>query len=341
MTRTVLVTGGAGYIGSHTCIELLDNGDDVVIVDNLDNSSRAAVAAIQQIAGRSVEFVEGDVTDAATVDAVLGSHPIDAVIHFAALKAVGESTERPLDYYRNNLVSTLVLVEAMARHGVNDLVFSSSCTVYGDPAQVPVTESSPRSGVNPYGRTKLFNEDLLIDLAAADDRWRISLLRYFNPVGAHASGEIGEDPRGIPNNLMPFIMQVAVGRRDQLSVFGSDYPTRDGTCIRDYIHVVDLAQGHLAALDALDRTGAGCKAYNLGTGTGSTVLEVIDAAGAAVGSPIPYTIVDRRPGDAAAVFADPTHANEALGWRAERDLATMCADHWRWQSTHPEGFGSN
>ena len=340
MTRTILVTGGAGYIGSHTCVELAANGDDVVVIDDLSNSSPAAIEAIERLGGRSVRFLRGDVADPSILDRAFGEHPIDAVIHFAAFKAVGESVARPLDYYRNNLGSTITLLGAMDRHDVRDLVFSSSCTVYGDPEHVPVTESSPRSAVNPYGRTKLVNEDLLFDVAASDPRWRFSLLRYFNPVGAHPSGEIGEDPRGIPNNLMPFIMQVAVGRLESLSVFGADYPTRDGTCIRDYIHVVDLARGHLAAIDALDRVGAGAHPYNLGTGRGSTVLEVVTAAAEAVGAPIPHRIVERRPGDAAVVYADPAHANTVLRWSAELGLADMCADHWRWQSTHPDGYRS-
>jgi UDP-glucose 4-epimerase len=336
---TILVTGGAGYIGSHTCIELLAAGHDVVVVDNFANSTPAALDAVRRVAGRDLAFVEGDVADPAVLDAAFGDHGVDAVIHFAGLKAVGESVAEPIRYYATNLGTTVALLEVMDRHGVRDLVFSSSCTVYGDPDRVPLTEDTPVGAASPYGRTKLFIEQLLADVAVARPEWSISVLRYFNPVGAHESGELGEDPRGIPNNLMPFLMQVAVGRRPHLSVFGGDYPTRDGTCIRDYIHVVDLAKGHLAALEALERQGPGWHVYNLGTGVGSTVLEVIAAASAAVGRDLPYQIVDRRPGDVVQVYADPARAEQVLGWRATRDLHAMCRDHWRWQSTHPWGFG--
>jgi UDP-glucose 4-epimerase len=338
MPRTVLVTGGAGYIGSHTSVELLAAGYDVVAVDNLDNSSIKAIDAVRAISGRDLTFIEADVTDPAALRGVFARQPIDAVIHFAALKAVGESVANPLRYYRNNLGSTITLLEAMGDFGVRRLVFSSSCTVYGDPDRVPITEDAPLRAVNPYGRTKLASEDIMRDAAIADPELQVVLLRYFNPVGAHPSGQLGEDPRGVPNNLMPYLMQVAVGRRDSLSVFGGDYPTRDGTCIRDYIHVVDLAQGHLAALDAMDGLGAGCRAYNLGTGTGTTVLELVRAAEAVIGRPVPHQIVDRRPGDAMEVYADPALANAALGWKATRTVEDMCADHWRWQAGHPDGF---
>lgn len=339
MAETVLVTGGAGYIGSHTTVELLQAGHEVVVVDNLTNASPVALDAVARLAGRPVrELVVADVADAAALDDLFTRHHIDAVVHFAALKAVGESVAEPLRYYANNVGGLLGLLGAMGRHGVRRLVFSSSCTVYGEPAEVPITEDFPRRGVNPYGRTKLICEDVLRDLAAAEPGWRISLLRYFNPVGAHPSGELGEDPRGVPNNLMPYLMQVAVGRRERLAVFGGDYPTRDGTCVRDYLHVVDLAQGHLAALDALDGAGDGCRAYNLGTGTGTTVLELLAAASEAVGRPLPYEVVDRRPGDAVEVYADPSLAQSELGWKSTRSVAEMCRDHWRWQSAHPFGF---
>ena len=338
MTRTVLVTGGAGYIACHTVVELLGRGDDVVAIDNFDNSSPRALDATRAIAGRDFVFVEADVAERSALDGIFSEHAIDAVVHFAGLKAVGESVAEPMRYYRTNLGSTMTLVEAMSDHGVRDLVFSSSCTVYGEPDRVPITEDAPLTSVNPYGRTKLIQEQMFGDLAATGDGWRIGLLRYFNPVGAHPSGDLGEDPRGVPNNLMPYIMQVAVGRRDELSVFGSDYPTRDGTAIRDYIHVVDLARGHLAAIDTLAGRNPGCYTWNLGTGTGSTVLEALAAAERAVGKAIPHRIVARRPGDAAEVWADPSFARRELGWKAELTLDDMCVDHWRWQQRHPNGF---
>ncbi|HVS13053.1 MAG TPA: UDP-glucose 4-epimerase GalE [Thermoanaerobaculia bacterium] len=333
----ILVTGGAGYIGSHTCVELLGAGHDVVVIDDLSNSSYEAIERVQELAGRPLVFERVDLCDRPAVERVLAAHPCDAVVHFAGLKAVGESTEVPLRYYRNNVGGTIALLEAMQQAGLRRLVFSSSCTVYGAPRDLPVTEDAPLRAVNPYGRTKLIIEDMLRDLAASEPGWRFALLRYFNPIGAHASGRIGEDPEGIPNNLMPYLMQVAVGRREHLRIFGGDYDTRDGTCIRDYIHVVDLALGHLAALGALDRV-EGARAFNLGTGRGSTVLEVVEAASRAVGRPIPHRIVERRPGDAPAVWADPSRAERELGWVAERTLDDMCADSWRWQSANPHGF---
>jgi UDP-glucose 4-epimerase len=338
MPPTVLVTGAAGFIGSHTCVELLAAGYEVVGIDNFDNSSPRAVDAVAAIAGRPMSFVAGDVSEPAALDGLFEGHRVDAVIHFAAYKAVGESVAQPLKYYRNNLGSTVALLDAMERHGVGRLVFSSSCTVYGEPDRVPITEDHPLRAVNPYGHTKLVSEEMMRDVAAARPELAVVLLRYFNPVGAHPSGELGEDPRGVPNNLMPYLMQVAVGRRDALSIFGGDYPTRDGTCVRDYIHVVDLAQGHLAALEAIDDLGGGCRAVNLGTGQGTTVLEMVAAASAAVGRDLPYRIVDRRPGDAVEVYADPTLARQLLGWKTTRTVDDMCADHWRWQSRHPYGF---
>jgi UDP-glucose 4-epimerase len=335
-----LVTGGAGYIGSHTCVVLLEAGWDVVVVDNLSNSNEVALQRVQELAGRSLSFHRGDILDRERLDAAFAEAPVDAVVHFAGLKAVGESVAEPLRYYENNLAGTVQLLKAMERHGVRDLVFSSSCTVYGHPEVVPVDEATPIGAQNPYGRTKLFIEEMLRDVAAAGDgSWRIALLRYFNPVGAHPSGRIGEDPLGIPNNLMPFVMQVAVGRRDHVTVFGGDYPTPDGTGVRDYIHVVDLAEGHLAALESLERF-RGAVPVNLGTGVGYSVLEVIKAATAAVGREIAYVIGDRRAGDAAAVWADPTLARELLGWSASRGIDDMVADHWRWQASNPDGYAS-
>jgi len=338
MSRTVLVTGGAGYIGSHACLELLRAGDDVVVIDNLSNSSRVSLDRVREISGRDLVFHEADILDRAALDRIFRDHAIDAVIHFAGLKAVGESVEKPLAYYRNNVSGTAVLLEAMRAAGVRDLVFSSSCTVYGA-ASAPVSEDTPLCAANPYGRSKLIIEDMLRDLSASpiEEPWRIILLRYFNPVGADVSGRIGEDPTGIPNNLVPYVMQVAVGRRDHVGVFGDDYPTPDGTGVRDYIHVTDLVLGHLAALDALTKTN-GCVAVNLGTGRGHSVLEMVAAASRAVGREIPYEVKPRRPGDIAATYAAPDFAEEFLGWRAERDLDTMVADHWRWQSENPNGY---
>ncbi len=341
MTKTALLTGGAGYIGSHTAVVLLEAGWSVVIVDNLANSSPIAVERVAELAEGSLSFHQVDILDTAGLDAVFAEHDIDAVVHFAGLKAVGESVEKPLDYHENNVGGTVSLLKAMRGAGVRDLVFSSSCTVYGDPERIPVTEDC-RLGptTNPYGRSKLYIEDMLRDLPLSEPgQWHIAALRYFNPVGAHPSGRIGEDPNGIPNNLMPFVMQVAVGRLEKVRVFGSDYPTPDGTGVRDYIHVVDLARGHLAALDRLG-TIEGCEAINLGTGQGYSVLQVIEAASRAVGQPIPYEIVDRRAGDIAATWADPKHAREMLGWEATLGLDDIVTDHWRWQSQNPNGYAT-
>jgi UDP-glucose 4-epimerase len=337
MTSTILVTGGAGYIGSHTCIELLDAGHEVVVVDSLCNSKHEALQRVARIAGKNVAFHQIDVRDRPAMQNIFRRHSVDAVIHFAGLKAVGESVARPLLYYDVNLAGSLVLFEVMAEAGVKKLVFSSSATVYGDPASVPVNERFPLSATNPYGRSKLMIEDILRDLHAADDAWQIALLRYFNPVGAHASGLIGEDPNGIPNNLLPVVAQVAVGKRAALSIYGNDYPTRDGTGVRDYIHVVDLAEGHLRALGALGAAG-GILTVNLGTGNGHSVLEVVDAFETASGRKVPYQVVARRAGDVAECYADTQSANELLGWRARRGLEEMCADAWRWQSKNPQGY---
>lgn len=333
----ILVTGGAGYIGSHTCLELLRAGKDVVVVDNLSNSNPESLIRVQALAGRPLDFHETDIMDPDGLDRVFSRQPIESVIHFAGLKAVGESVGMPLRYYQNNVTGTLVLCEVMKKYGVNRMVFSSSCTVYGDPARVPITEDFPRSATNPYGRSKLIIEDILNDLYRAEPEWRIGLLRYFNPVGADPSGRIGEDPNGIPNNLLPYISQVAVGRLQQLSVYGGDWPTRDGTGVRDYIHVVDLALGHLRALERLER-GPGVLTVNLGTGNGYSVLEVIKAFEQASGRKVPYKIVARRPGDIAEAWADPALARRELGWSAGRDINVMCTDAWRWQSMNPTGY---
>ncbi len=334
--HTILVTGGAGYIGSHTCVELLEAGHRVVVYDNFSNSYPEAVDRVRQIAGDDCHLSEGDIRDQARLEATLEEHGCDAVIHFAGLKAVGESVEKPLDYYDNNVIGTHRLLRAMQTTGVKTLVFSSSATVYGDPQRLPLTEAHPLSATNPYGRTKLMIEDMLRDLFQSAPEWKIAILRYFNPVGAHASGLIGEDPQGIPNNLMPFVAQVAVGRRERLNVWGNDYPTPDGTGVRDYIHVVDLAKGHLCALDKLAEPG--CLAVNLGTGRGYSVLEVVRAFEQASGRPIPLTMAPRRAGDVASCYADPELAANLLGWRAERDITAMCADHWRWQKQNPQGY---
>ena len=328
----ILVTGGMGYIGSHTVVELAQAGHDVVVVDNLSNADPSVRERVAQITGKSFEFVEADIRDRAALEAAFAAHKVDAVIHFAGLKAVGESVAQPLRYYDNNVSGSVVLFETMAKFNVKSLVFSSSATVYGDPATVPITEDFPLSATNPYGRSKLMIEEILRDLHKADNSWSIALLRYFNPVGAHESGLIGEAPNGIPNNLLPYVAQVAEGRREFLSVYGGDYPTPDGTGVRDYIHVVDLAIGHVKTLDKL-ATGSGIFTYNLGTGRGNSVLEMVRAFELASGKKVPYKIVDRRPGDIASCYADTAHAERELGWKAQYDIARMCTDAWRWQSS--------
>ncbi|EMH2961092.1 UDP-glucose 4-epimerase GalE [Burkholderia multivorans] len=334
---TILVTGGAGYIGSHTAVELLDNGYDVVIVDNLVNSKAEAVRRIERITGKQPAFHQVDVCDEAALAKVFDAHPITGTIHFAALKAVGESVAKPLEYYQNNLGGLLTVLKVMRARNVKQFVFSSSATVYGVPERSPIDESFPLSATNPYGQSKLIAEQILRDLEVSDPSWRIATLRYFNPVGAHASGLIGEDPAGIPNNLMPYVAQVAVGKLEKLRVFGSDYPTPDGTGVRDYIHVVDLAKGHIAALDALVKRDASF-VVNLGTGQGYSVLEVVRAFEKASGRPVPYEMVARRPGDIAECYANPQAAADIIGWRATLGLDDMCADHWRWQEANPRGF---
>lgn len=334
---TILVTGGAGYIGTHTVVELLNAGSDVIVLDNLSNSSIEALNRVERITGKSVTFYQGDILNKALLQKVFNDHAIDSVIHFAGLKAVGESVAKPLKYYENNVTGTLILCQVMAEFKVKNLVFSSSATVYGDPASLPITEDFPTGATNPYGQSKLMVEHILADVHNADPSWNIARLRYFNPVGAHASGLIGEDPNDIPNNLMPFIAQVAVGKRAALSVFGDDYPTHDGTGVRDYIHVVDLANGHLKALAKL-ATKPGLVTYNLGTGQGYSVLDMVHAFEKACGKPITYQIAPRRPGDIAACYADPTHAREDLGWQATHTLADMANSSWHWQSTNPNGY---
>lgn len=332
----ILVTGGAGYIGSHTCVKLLEAGHELVVLDNLCNSKEEALRRVQALAGKPLTFIQGDIRDEATLNEAF-RHPIEAVIHFAGLKAVGESVAKPLEYYENNVSGTLALLRAMKRHGVNRLVFSSSATVYGNPASTPITEDFPLSATNPYGRSKLIVEDMLRDFAKAEPEWRIALLRYFNPIGAHESGDIGEDPNGIPNNLMPFITQVASGKQACLKVFGNDYPTHDGTGVRDYIHVVDLAVGHVKAVQALHRQ-PGLLTANLGTGKGYSVLDMVKTFERVNEVAVPHEIVARRPGDIAECWANPAAAERLLGWRAEKGLEEMCRDSWRWQSQNPAGY---
>jgi UDP-glucose 4-epimerase len=335
--KNILITGGTGFIGSHTTLELLNENFNVVIIDNLSNSKRTSLDRVEKLTGKKADFHEIDLLDREALQKLFSQYKFDGVIHFAGLKAVGESVEKPLLYYKNNISGTVNLCEVMSKSGVKNMVFSSSATVYGDPEVNPIPETSPVTFVNPYGFTKLSIEYILKDLHASDPDWNIALLRYFNPVGAHASGQIGEDPNGIPNNLMPFVTQVAVGKREKLSVFGSDYPTHDGTGVRDYIHVVDLAIGHLKALEKLE-SDPGVVTYNLGTGTGSSVMDVIKAFEKANGVEIPCQLTERRPGDAAVCYADPSKAEKELNWKATRDLETMCRDAWNWQSKNPEGF---
>ena len=334
----ILVAGGAGYIGSHTCVSLLEQGYQVVVVDNLCNSSQEALNRVQEITGKSLKFYQGDLRDRRALEEVFDREEIEAAINFAGLKAVGESVAKPWEYYENNLVGTLILCDVMRNHGCKNLIFSSSATVYGDPAEIPITESCPRGEItNPYGQTKAMLEQILTDLHRGDPAWNVMLLRYFNPIGAHPSGRIGEDPKGIPNNLVPYIAQVAVGKLEKLGVFGDDYPTHDGTGVRDYIHVVDLAEGHVKALQAMD-TYKGVQVYNLGTGHGYSVLDVVKAYEKACGHPIPYEIKPRRPGDIATCYCDASKAKRELGWEARLGIQEMCTDSWRWQSANPDGY---
>ena len=335
----ILVTGGAGYIGSHTCIELLNQGQEVVVVDNLCNSSEESFNRVKQITGKDVTFYKADLLDKAAMEEIFSKETVDAVIHFAGLKAVGESVAKPLEYYHNNITGTLVLCDVMRNHGVKKIIFSSSATVYGDPAFVPITEDCPKGKItNPYGQTKSMLEQILTDLHTADPEWSVILLRYFNPVGAHKSGLIGEDPAGIPNNLTPYITQVAVGKLKEVGVFGNDYDTPDGTGVRDYIHVVDLAIGHVKAVDKLAQSEPDVRIYNLGTGKGFSVLQMIEAFSKACRKQIPYAIKPRRPGDIAECYADAALAKKELGWEAERGIDEMCEDSWRWQSNNPNGY---
>ncbi|MEI3244694.1 MAG: UDP-glucose 4-epimerase GalE [Lachnospiraceae bacterium] len=336
----ILVTGGAGYIGSHTCVELLNGGYEVVVLDNLYNSSKEALKRVEKITGKTLTFYEGDMLDREICEKIFTEHKIDAVIHFAGLKAVGESVEKPWEYYYNNITGTLILTDVMRKHGCKNIVFSSSATVYGDPAFVPITEECPKGQItNPYGQTKGMLEQILTDLHVGDPEWNVILLRYFNPIGAHESGLIGEDPKGIPNNLVPYIAQVAIGKRECLGVFGNDYPTPDGTCVRDYIHVVDLAVGHVCAIRKLE-TSKGVLIYNLGTGRGYSVLDVLHAYEKACGKEIPFKFCPRRAGDVPACYSDPSKAARELGWTAKRDIEEMCADSWKWQSMNPDGYAT-
>ena len=334
---SIFITGGAGFIGSHTCVEMLCANKDIVVIDNLSNSSKVAIDRIEQITGKPVKFYEGDVRDGELLDKIFTENSIDAVIHFAGYKAVGESVQKPLMYYENNILNTITLLEVMKKHNVKRIVFSSSATVYGTQNKMPLCEDVPLSAINPYGRTKLFIEEILRDLYASDNSWSVALLRYFNPVGAHSSGLIGESPKGIPNNLMPYISQVAVKKLEKLSVFGNDYNTKDGTGSRDYIHVVDLAKGHVKAIDwVMSQTG--CEAFNLGTGTGTTVLELVNAFVKASGVEVPYVIAPRRSGDCDTLYACADKALNVLGWKAELTVEDMCRDTWNWQSNNPEGY---
>ncbi len=334
----VLVTGGAGFIGSHTVVELQNAGYEVVVVDNLCNSSPKSLERVQEITGKAVKFYEADILDAAALDKIFAENEIDSVIHFAGLKAVGESVQKPWEYYNNNITGSLVLFDVMRKHGVKNIIFSSSATVYGTPAQIPVTETCPKGEItNPYGQTKSMLEQMLMDIQKADPQWNVILLRYFNPIGAHKSGKIGENPNGIPNNLMPYVTQVAVGKLKCLGVFGDDYDTPDGTGVRDYIHVVDLALGHVKSIEKI-KENPGLKIYNLGTGTGYSVLDIVKNFEAATGVKVPYEIKPRRAGDIATNYADASLAKEELGWVAERGIKEMCEDAWRWQSNNPNGF---
>lgn len=334
---SILITGGAGYIGSHTCVEFLNAGYDIVVVDNLSNSKKESLKRIEELTGKTLKFYHTDILNKTELEKVFEENNIEAVIHFAGLKAVGESVAIPLKYYHNNITGTLILNEVMQRYNVKKIVFSSSATVYGDPESVPISEDFPLHATNPYGRTKLMIEEILRDLYTSDNDWSIALLRYFNPIGAHESGRIGEDPNGIPNNLMPYITQVAVGKREKLSIFGNDYNTHDGTGVRDYIHVVDLAKGHLKALEKI-MTTKGVDAYNLGTGTGYSVLDVVKSFEKANNIKIPYVITERRPGDIDKCYANPEKAFKELGWKAEKTLEDMCRDSWNWQKNNPKGY---
>jgi len=334
---TILITGGAGYIGSHTCVELVQAGHDIVVVDNLSNSKAEVLNRIRAVTGKEVSFYQTDLLDREGLTSVFAGHTVEAVVHFAGLKAVGESVEKPLAYYQNNVTGTIILCQVMAQQGVKKMVFSSSATVYGDPDAVPIGEHFPTRATNPYGRTKLMIEEILRDVQQADPAWSIALLRYFNPIGAHESGTMGEDPHGIPNNLMPFITQVAVGKRNRLQVFGNDYRTHDGTGVRDYIHVVDLARGHVKALDKVVKQ-PGVEAFNLGTGKGCSVLDLVNTFQQTTGVPIPFEITGRRPGDIDACYADVTKARDELGWQAEKTIQDMCRDSWRWQEQNPNGY---
>lgn len=336
----ILVTGGAGYIGSHTCVELLNAGYEVIVVDNFSNSKPEALKRIKEITGKSLKFYEIDLLNKEELEKVLSENSIEAVIHFAGLKAVGESVKIPLRYYHNNITGTLMLCEVMQKYEVKKIVFSSSATVYGMPKSAPISEDFPLNATNPYGRTKLMIEEILQDVHISDKDWSVALLRYFNPIGAHESGKIGEDPNGIPNNLMPYITQIAVGKREKLSIFGSDYDTNDGTGVRDYIHVVDLAKGHIKALEKI-LSITGVDAYNLGTGVGYSVLDVVNNFEKATGKHIPYVLTDRRAGDIDKCFANPVKALNILGWKAEKNLEDMCRDSWNWQKNNPNGYGSN